>query len=130
MFENCFPNTIDTTVHFRKGADGKNDTFVYTGDIHAMWLRDSAAQVKPYVKFAKEDPELQKILEGVIAKQAEFVCIDPYANAFNESASGVGHQDDTILNDHVWERKYEVDSLCAPLYLGYVYWKTDRKSVV
>lgn len=116
----CFLNTMETTV--KQLEDGSY--FVITGDIPAMWLRDSAAQVKPYVKFAKEDPELQKILEGVIAKQAEFVCIDPYANAFNESASGVGHQDDTILNDHVWERKYEVDSLCAPLYLGYVYWKT------
>lgn len=116
----CFLNTMETTV--KQLEDGSY--FVITGDIPAMWLRDSAAQVRPYVKFAKEDPELQKILEGVIAKQAEFVCIDPYANAFNESASGVGHQDDTILNDHVWERKYEVDSLCAPLYLGYVYWKT------
>lgn len=42
MFENCFPNTLDTTVHFRK-LNGKPDTFVYTGDIHAMWLRDSGA---------------------------------------------------------------------------------------
>lgn len=116
----CFLNTMETTV--KQLEDGSY--FVITGDIPAMWLRDSAAQVRPYVKFAKEDPELQEILEGVIAKQAEFVCIDPYANAFNESANGVGHQDDTILNDHVWERKYEVDSLCAPLYLGYVYWKT------
>lgn len=116
----CFLNTMETTV--KQLEDGSY--FVITGDIPAMWLRDSAAQVRPYVKFAKEDPELQKILEGVIAKQAEFVCIDPYANAFNESANGIGHQDDTILNDHVWERKYEVDSLCAPLYLGYVYWKT------
>lgn len=47
MFANCFPNTLDTTVHFRKGSDGKPDTFVYTGDIHAMWLRDSGAQVWP-----------------------------------------------------------------------------------
>lgn len=48
MFENCFPNTLDTTVHF----NGEDDTFVYTGDIHAMWLRDSAAQVWPYVSLA------------------------------------------------------------------------------
>lgn len=56
MFENCFPNTLDTTVHF----DGKEDTFVYTGDIHAMWLRDSGAQVWPYVQLANKDPELKR----------------------------------------------------------------------
>ena len=116
----CFLNTMETTV--RQLEDGSY--FVITGDIPAMWLRDSAAQVRPYVKYAKQEPELQKILEGIIAKQAEFVCIDPYANAFNESANGAGHQDETLLNDHVWERKYEVDSLCAPIYLGYAYWKT------
>ena len=63
MFENCFPNTLDTTVHF----DGADDTFVYTGDIHAMWLRDSGAQVWPYVQLANEDPELKKMLAGVIS---------------------------------------------------------------
>ena len=56
MFENCFPNTLDTTVHF----DGKDDTFVYTGDIHAMWLRDSGAQVWSYVQLANKDAELKK----------------------------------------------------------------------
>ncbi len=116
----CFLNTIETTV--KELADGS--IFVITGDIPAMWLRDSAAQVRPYVRFAKQDEELQKILESVIDKQAEFVCLDPYANAFNESSNGAGHKDDTQLNDHVWERKYEVDSLCAPLYLAYTYWKT------
>ena len=54
MFENCFPNTLDTTVHFRM-LNGKPDTFVYTGDIHAMWLRDSGAQVFPYVQLANKD---------------------------------------------------------------------------
>lgn len=116
----CFLNTMETTV--RRLADGTY--FVITGDIPAMWLRDSAAQVRPYVKYAKEDDRLQEILESIIAKQADFVCIDPYANAFNECANGMGHKDDTVLNDHVWERKYEVDSLCAPLYLGHLYWKT------
>ena len=120
LVSQCFLNTIETTV--KKLEDGSY--FVITGDIPAMWLRDSAAQVRLYVKYAKEDRELQEILESIIEKQAEFVCMDPYANAFNESASGLGHQDDTVLNDHVWERKYEVDSLCAPLYLGYFYWKT------
>lgn len=61
--------------------------------------------------------------KGIIAKQADLACIDPYANAFNESFNGAGRRDDTVLNGHVWERKYEVDSLCAPVFLGYYYWK-------
>jgi len=126
LVKQCFLSTIETTV--KQLSDGSY--FVITGDIPAMWLRDSAAQVRPYVRFAGEDEELQGILEGVIEKQAEMVCIDPYANAFNESANGktAGYQDETELNDHVWERKYEVDSLCAPLYLGYAYWKATGKS--
>lgn len=124
MVKQCFLNTMETTV--KRLEDGSY--FVITGDIPAMWLRDSAAQVKLYIRFAAEDEKLQNILEGVIEKQAQLVCIDPYANAFNASANGKGYQDDTLTNAHVWERKYEVDSLCAPLYLGYEYWKTTGKT--
>ena len=75
----CFLNTMETTV--KQAEDG--GCFVITGDIPAMWLRDSAAQVRPYVKYAGEDGQLQEILEGIIARQAKMVCVDPYANAFN-----------------------------------------------
>jgi meiotically up-regulated gene 157 (Mug157) protein len=100
LIKQCFLNTIETTV--KQLEDGSY--FVITGDIPAMWLRDSAAQVKPYVKYIKEDEYLGKIIEEVIAKQAELVLIDPYANAFNDSPNGKGHMDNTQLNDHVWER--------------------------
>lgn len=123
MVKKCFLNTIETTV--TRLEDGSY--FVITGDIPAMWLRDSAAQVKPYIRWASEDAGLQAVLESIIEKQAQFVCIDPYANAFNASANGRGHRDDTRLNNQVWERKYEVDSLCAPLYLGYEYFKATGK---
>ena len=87
MFTNCFPNTIDTTVHFRKGEDGKPDTFVYTGDIHAMWLRDSGAQVWPYVQLANSDPELKEMLAGVILRQ--FKCINIDRNCTNVNGKSI-----------------------------------------
>ncbi len=124
MFENCFPNTIDTTVHFRKGADGKNDTFVYTGDIHAMWLRDSGAQVWPYVQLANEDADLKAMIEGVIRRQFKCINLDPYANAFNDGPTGGSWMSDlTDMIPDVHERKWEIDSLCYPLRLAYEYWK-------
>ncbi|MBD5279535.1 MAG: glycoside hydrolase family 125 protein [Bacteroides sp.] len=125
MFENCFPNTIDTTVHYRKGEDGKNDTFVYTGDIHAMWLRDSGAQVWPYVQLANDDPALKDMLEGVIRRQFKCIILDPYANAFNDGPTGGDWQKDlTDMIPEVHERKWEIDSLCYPIRLAYEYWKT------
>ena len=119
LVKQCFLNTIQTTV--KKLED--NSYFVITGDIPAMWLRDSAGQVHHYLRYAKDDANLSNIIEKVIERQAGYVCIDPYANAFNETANGKGHQDKTDLNDWVWERKYEIDSLCAPLYLSTAYWK-------
>lgn len=127
MFENCFPNTLDTTVHFRKGKKGeKDDTFVYTGDIHAMWLRDSGAQVWPYVQFANSDKELKRMLAGVINRQFKCIITDPYANAFNDGAKPDGHwmTDMTDMMPELHERKWEIDSLCYPIRLAYHYWKT------
>ncbi len=124
MFENCFPNTIDTTVHYRIGEDGKHDTFVYTGDIHAMWLRDSGAQVWPYVQFANDDPALKDMLEGVIRRQFKCIILDPYANAFNDGPTGGEWMNDlTEMRPEVHERKWEIDSLCYPIRLAYEYWK-------
>ena len=121
MFENCFPNTLDTTVHF----DGKDDTFVYTGDIHAMWLRDSGAQVWPYVQLANKDPKLKQMLAGVINRQFKCINIDPYANAFNMGPTGGEWQSDlTDMKLELHERKWEIDSLCYPIRLAYHYWKT------
>ena len=122
MFANCFPNTLETTVHYRV-IDGEDDTFVYTGDIPAMWLCDSGAQVWPYVQFANQDEPLRRMIRGVILRQFKCINIDRYANAFNDGPTGAGWQtDETDMRPEVFERKYEIDSLCYPIRLAYWYW--------
>ena len=126
MFVNCFPNTLDTTVHYTENdSEGHPDTFVYTGDIHAMWLRDSGAQVFPYVKLAPKDKHLQRMLAGVILRQFKCINIDPYANAFNyePKPDGEWQSDRTKMRPELHERKWEIDSLCYVLRLAYEYWK-------
>ena len=123
MFENCFPNTLDTTVTF-KTIDNKPDTFVITGDIDAMWLRDSTAQVWPYISICSKDSELRDLIAGVINRQTKCILIDPYANAFNDGPTGGGWDDDiTDMQPDLHERKWEIDSLCYPIRLAYNYWK-------
>ena len=128
MFINCYPNTLDTTVYYRDDEDGQEDTFVYTGDIHAMWLRDSGAQVWPYVQLANEDEHLRKMIAGVIRRQFKSIVIDPYANAFldPEDPNPDHHwmSDNTAMKLELHERKYEIDSHCYPIRLAYNYWKT------
>ncbi|MBR3717771.1 MAG: glycoside hydrolase family 125 protein, partial [Bacteroidaceae bacterium] len=133
MFTNCFPNTIDTTVHFRHDAQGRPDTFVYTGDIHAMWLRDSGAQVWPYVQLANQDAALKEMIAGVINRQFLSINIDPYANAFNDGpieGGGEWKSDYTDMKDELHERKWEIDSLCYPIRLAFQYWKTTGDTSV
>ena len=130
MFANCFPNTLESTVHYRV-IDGEDDTFVYTGDIPAMWLRDSGAQVWPYVQLANDDPRLKKMLRGVILRQLKCINIDRYANAFNDGPTGAGWQSDaTDMQPDVFERKYEIDSLCYPIRLAYWYWQVTGDSSI
>jgi len=123
LFENCFPNTLDTTVRFSI-IDGKPDTFVVTGDIDAMWLRDSTAQVWPYLPLAKDDPKLKALIEGVIRRHTRSILIDPYANAFNFGPTGSEWaKDRTKMKPELHERKWEIDSLCYPVRLAYGYWR-------
>ncbi len=126
IFENCYPNTLDTTV-FPGSYEGKPDTYVVTGDIDAMWLRDSSAQVWPYLPLAKEDAKLRELLEGLIRRQARMILLDPYANAFmrDETAAPLSWAVDDKTEHHagVGERKWEVDSLCYTIRLAHGYWR-------
>ncbi|WP_442776230.1 glycoside hydrolase family 125 protein [Sphaerotilus montanus] len=122
LFANALPNTLDTTVDFTDGA--RPDTFVITGDIPAMWLRDSTAQVWPYLALAPTEPRLQRMLAGVVNRQVDCVLIDPYANAFNKGQEGSQWADDrTAMRPELHERKWELDSLCSVIRLGHGYWQ-------
>lgn len=130
LFENCFPNTLDTTVDFEM-VNNKPDTYVITGDIDAMWMRDSTAQVWPYLALVKKDKELQQLISGVINRQVKCILKDPYANAFYKDENKVSEwkSDLTTMQPGIHERKWEIDSLCYPIRLAYNYWKqTDDTS--
>lgn len=124
LFHNCFPNTLDTTVDFEM-INGKPDTYVITGDIDAMWLRDSSAQVWPYLPLLKEDAHLQMLIKGVIHRQTKCILLDPYANAFFKDMNKVSEwkNDLTKMQPGIHERKWEIDSLCYPIRLAYGYWQ-------
>ncbi|TCN41990.1 hypothetical protein EV644_104372 [Kribbella orskensis] len=128
MFQRSMADNLPAVAERR--PDGT--TFVLTGDIPAMWLRDSAAQLRPYLVLCGDDPGLQDVLIGVLHRQLEYIVIDPYANAFNREATGEGHTtDETEMSPWVWERKYEIDSLCYPLELAYRLWRiTGREDVI
>ncbi|MGE5041702.1 MAG: glycoside hydrolase family 125 protein [Candidatus Levyibacteriota bacterium] len=118
MFSQCLPNTLDTTVYHQE-REGHPDTFIVTGDIPAMWLRDSVNQVWPYLRFIKQDEEIKTLFKGLIHRQSLCVVSDPYANAFKRE-----------INDHhkaeVFERKYELDSLAAFFRLSYGYFEETK----
>ncbi len=124
LFENCYPNTLDTTVTFRE-ENGQPNTFVITGDIDAMWLRDSSAQVWPYLPLTRRDAKLARLVQGVIRRQVQCILLDPYANAFlaDPNAKSEWSSDYTEMKPGIHERKWEVDSLCYTIRLAYGYWK-------
>ncbi len=124
LFGNCLPNTLDTTV-FPYVENNRNYTYVITGDIDAMWLRDSSAQVWPYLAFMKDDKNLKNLISGLIHKQSKCINIDPYANAFynDPTKKGEWFSDHTDMKPGIHERKWEIDSLCYPIRLAYHYWK-------
>lgn len=120
IFKNCYTNTLNTTV--KEMEDGS--TYVITGDIPAMWLRDSTAQLRPYLIPAKKDSDLAEVIAGLVRRQFACILRQPYANAFNETENGACWEKDFEDQDPmVWEQKFEIDSLCYPIQLAYLLWK-------
>jgi meiotically up-regulated gene 157 (Mug157) protein len=122
QFARCYLAPFTSTI--RDAPDGS--VFVTTGDIPAMWLRDSAAQVRPYLPLARTDPTVAALLARVVRRQLRSILIDPYANAFNARPDGRGHRFDrgeVPISPWVWERKFELDSHCYPLQLAYLLWR-------
>ncbi|KAI8942700.1 hypothetical protein NX059_000748 [Plenodomus lindquistii] len=143
LFENAFPNTLDTTVRWHVDGTTKHhkfskkhwdpaawlgpQSFIVTGDINAEWLRDSTNQLAQYQLLAKKDKEIHQLILGAINTQAEYVIGSPYCNAFQPPPpSGLSPtfqgDGDTVHPQYeqsfVFECKYELDSLAHFLSLS------------
>ena len=126
IFSNCYPNTLDKTISYNPE---KEETFIITGDINAMWLRDSSLQIYPYLKHCIKDKNLSIMIKGLFKKQISFIIFDPYANAFNKTplkspwVNDITYKRDNMgnfenaMNPNLWERKFELDSIIFPLYI-------------
>lgn len=126
LFNNTFSNTLDTTA-YNYVREGKSHTYIITGDIEAMWLRDSTAQVWHYLPLAKTSTEMDRLLVGLIGNQARCILMDPYANAFyDEEELGVHATDMTQMSPGVHERKWELNSLIYPIALATAYWRITQ----
>ena len=145
IFENAFPNTLDTTVRWHvDGRENKENkghffsfgtqdawqgpqSFIVTGDINAEWLRDSTNQLAQYQRLAKKDKSIQNLILGAINTQAEYVIESPYCNAFQPPPPSKLRPSDNGQADNVhpvfepsqvFECKYELDSLAHFLSLS------------
>lgn len=122
-FLNCFYNTLETTTEILE--DGTS--YVFTGDIPAMWLRDSSVQVSAYLPFADIDEDVARLIFGLLLRQYRYIAIDPYANAFNKAPADYRHKDETGYDcEWVWERKFEIDSLLYPMWLTAKYYSVKK----
>lgn len=123
LFRHAIVDTISNTVTVKENGE----IFVATGDIPAMWLRDSTFQVLPYLELVDDIPSIKQLIHGVIKQQLSFLLHDPYANAFNIEENDRHYSNDRSnipISSLVWERKFEIDSLCAPFFLAYRLYQT------
>ncbi len=119
MVTEALIRTIRDTITL--GATG---AFVVTGDIPAMWLRDSTTQMTPYLRMLQDSPDLANLVAAVVRRQLSLLDHDSYANAFNDGPTGAHYEPDDVCDDpHVWEQKYELDSLAYPVTLAHALWR-------
>ncbi|KAF5010667.1 hypothetical protein FDECE_3175 [Fusarium decemcellulare] len=143
LFQNTWPNTVDTTIRWRGvSADNPDEelAFITTGDIDAMWLRDSANQLQSYKSIISPDAsssdenDIASLFRGAINLQARYIRNAPFCNAFHpppeanlRRAKRSLQPRDTVSPkydpDVVFECKYELDSLAAFLQLSWDYYE-------
>jgi meiotically up-regulated gene 157 (Mug157) protein len=115
--DRLYLTAFDETIQRHALVQRDGTTYVSTGDIDSEWLRDASAIVRPYISLSQRDGDVQSTLRGVVARQAKYILIDPYANAFSR-------------NYGVVERKFEVDSLLYPIWFAYEYYRqTGDRSI-
>ena len=115
--DRLYVTAYDETIQRHALAQRDGTTYVSTGDIEAEWLRDASATVRPYIGLSQHDGDVQRTLRGVVAREAKYILLDPYANAFTRSY-------------HIAEHKFEVDSLLYPVWFAYDYYRqTGDRSI-
>lgn len=126
LLPGCLTNAWVTTVQPPDGGAG----FVPTGDIPAMWHRDTVGQLRPYLSLVAQDRVVAGALSAAVGRMAQALVYDPYANAFNAGpdGAGAGHDDHPPPQPLIWERKYELDSPAAFLAFGYQLWRAGGGS--
>lgn len=148
LFQNSFPNTLDTMVKwhgYANDAEGNSTTeelsYIITGDIDAMWLRDSASQLYSYLSFLSphkteltdDIASLNSLWRGLINSHARYIIISPYCHSFQPppesgippSVNGAYDQNNprpAYDRNKVFDCKWELDSLASFLQVSVGYW--------